>query len=517
MTREELRLMIGQHLVCGFAGTEISEEFRRAVSHHKIANVILFARNIESKEQLMKLTADIQKLVRSECHTDALICVDQEGGMVTRLSSDFTNIPGAMALSATGKSRNAYDAGFLTATELRSCGVNVDFAPTLDVNSNPDNPVIGVRSFSDDPSVVSEFGVAMARGLQEGGVMACGKHFPGHGDTHIDSHLSLPTVTGDISAHLQPFKAAINNKIEGIMTSHILFPELEDRNLPATMSRTILTDLLKKEMGFEGLVFSDCMEMKAIADNWGTVDGALMALRAGVDIVCISHHVNLGVEVVELMEKAIQDGTFGMTEFMELKKSTQKILRQKKRLAEVPVKPSSIIGTKEHTRLNRELHEQSITLVNDVPFTLGKNPLFIGPRPFRATNVSDDGKQRHFGAALADLMGGDHLLVGDNPTEDEIGEVVKQAKNYQSVVLGTYNGHLHRGQLTLANALREVTQVCVFALRNPYDLSSLNPSIRSYAAWSYTPMTFEAIARVLKGEIQATGLLPVHLGGRTDA
>ncbi|NLZ76478.1 MAG: beta-N-acetylhexosaminidase [Spirochaetales bacterium] len=517
MTREELRLMIGQHLVCGFDGTTISDEFRKAVSTHKIANVILFARNIESREQLMKLTADIRKLVRSECHTDALICVDQEGGMVTRLSSDFTNIPGAMALSATGESRNAYDAGFLTATELRSCGVNVDFAPTLDVNSNPDNPVIGVRSYSDDPSMVSEFGGAMARGLRDGGVMACGKHFPGHGDTHVDSHLSLPTVAGDISSHLQPFKVAIDDGIEGIMSSHILFPELEDRNLPATMSRRILTDLLKKEMGFEGLVFSDCMEMKAIADNWGTVDGSLAALQAGVDIVCISHHVNLGVEVVELMEKAIQDGTLGMAGFMELKESTQKILRQKKRLAEFSVKPSSVIGTREHARLNRELHERSITLVNDVPFSLGANPLFIGPRPFRATNVSDDGNQLHFGAALSDLMGGEHLLVGDDPTEDEIGKVVERAKSHESVVVGTYNGHLHRGQLALANAVSEVTAVCVFALRNPYDLSALNPSIRSYAAWSYTPMTFEAIARVLNGEIQATGRLPIRLGGRANA
>ncbi|NLK13184.1 MAG: beta-N-acetylhexosaminidase [Spirochaetales bacterium] len=517
MTREELRLMIGQHLVCGFEGTELPKEFRKAVSTHKIANVILFARNIESKEQLKKLTSDIRNLVRFQCHTDALICVDQEGGMVTRLSSDFTNIPGAMALSATGESRNAYDAGMLTASELRASGVNVNLSPVLDVNSNPDNPVIGVRSYSDDPSVVSEFGIAMAKGLQDGGVMACGKHFPGHGDTHVDSHLSLPTITGDVSAHLQPFKAAIDCGIGGIMTSHILFPELEDRNLPATMSRKILTDLLKRKMGFEGLVFTDCMEMKAIADNWGTVNGALTALLAGVDIVCISHHVNLGVEVVELVERAIEDGTLDLAKFTEFKRSTQKVLRQKKKLAEIPAKPSSIIGMKEHTLLNRELHERSITLVNDVPFTLGEKPLFIGPRPFRATNASDDGKQLHFGAALAQNMGGDHLLVGDDPDEEEIRMVVKRAKNYESVVVGTYNAHLYRGQLALANALSKATKVCVFALRNPYDLSALNPSIRSYAAWSYTTMTLEAISRVLRGEIQARGLLPIRLGGRTNA
>lgn len=514
MTEEELRKMIGQHFVCGFEGTEMSEEFIQAVKTHKIANIILFARNVESKEQLIRLTSAIQELVREECNTDAFICIDQEGGMITRLSKDFTNVPGAMALAATGRSEHAVEAGKVTGVELRAAGVNVDFAPTLDVNSNPANPVIGVRSYSDDPAIVSEFGLAMIEGLQEGGVIACGKHFPGHGDTHLDSHLSLPTVTGNLDLHLEPFKAAIDYGVKAIMSSHILFPELEDEHLPATMSRKILTDLLKKKLGFEGLLFTDCMEMKAIADHWGTIEGSLLALRAGVDIVCISHHVNLGVAAIELVEQAIEAGTLDVE---ELKVSTQKILKIKEALKEISVASSSVIGQDEHTLLNRQLHEQSITLVNDVPFDLGERVLYVGPRPFRATNASDDGEQVLFGTYLSNLLGGDQLLISDDPVADEITKVVQRAKEYDSVVLGTYNGHLFTGQIELANAIGEVTPLTVFALRNPYDLSSLNPEIRSYAAWAYTPMAFEAISKIITGEIEALGHLPIHLGGRSNA
>ena len=511
MNREDLRKMIGQHFVCGFDGPTISDEFRAAVKTHKIANIILFARNVQSKEQLRQLTSDIQDLVRAECGSDALICIDQEGGMVTRLSSDFTNVPGAMAITATGDSKNAYTAGLITATELRAAGVNVDFAPSLDVNSNPANPVIGVRSYSDNPAVVGHFGLAMAKGLQEGGVIACGKHFPGHGDTHIDTHLALPTVINNLDLHLAPFKTAIDGGVKGIMTSHILFPELEDEYLPATMSRKILTNLLKDKLGFTGLVFTDCMEMKAIADNWGTVKGSLLALQAGVDIVCISHHVNLGISAIELVEEAYLSGSLPME---ELEASTKKILAVKKELAAYSVEPFEIIGSKEHTEINKTLHEATITLVNDAPFTLNEKRLFLGPRPFKATNVSNDDDPLLFGPVLAELIGGDSLVIGDNPSDEEIQCVVKQASSYKSVIIGTYNGHLFPGQLTLANAVSEVTNVALFALRNPYDLAELKPSIRSYAAYSYTTMTFEAIARVLQGEYQPSGQVPIQLGGR---
>lgn len=507
----DLRTQIGQHFVCGFDGPTLEPSFIEAVKRYKIGNIILFARNIKSKTQLYALCQEIQDLVRSECGHDALITIDQEGGMVTRLSPDCTNVPSAMALSATGDEQLARQAGVITATELRALGVNVDFAPSLDVNSNPDNPVIGVRSFSDDPKQVTRFGLAMIEGLQEGGVMAVGKHFPGHGDTHLDSHVALPVVEGgeeQLAIHLEPFRKAISAGVQGIMSSHILFPALEPDPVPATLSRTIMTDLLRSEYGFKGLVFTDCMEMQAIADHFGTVEASLQALQAGVDVVCISHHVELACKAVELVEDALLEGRLDAASFAE---STQRIVQAKTMLSEQEILPLSVVACENHSISNALLHQKSLTLVNDAPFSLGSKPLVLGPRPFRATNVSNDEDVLSFAPSLAALLGCDGITTSDNPKEQEIEQLSDVCSAYSAVVVGTYNGHLHPGQLALVNRLsQELPTLCV-ALRNPYDLAYVTNKVRSIAAYAYTESAIHALAQVVLGKAEATGVLPVAL------
>jgi beta-N-acetylhexosaminidase len=358
----------------------MDEAFKEAVRTHKIANVILFARNIESKEQVKRLCEEIQALVRKECGTDAIIGIDQEGGMVTRLSEDCTNVPSAMAISATGESSSAYEVGVITASELNALGIMCDFAPVLDVNSNKANPVIGVRSYGDTKARVIEYGLAMAEGLQSKGIMAVGKHFPGHGDTHLDSHLSLPKVVSDrqgLEEHIEPFRRAINAGIEGIMSSHILFPALEEKEIPATMSRSILTDFLKGELGFKGLVFTDCMEMQAIARYYGTVEASLSALQAGADLVCISHHADLACKAIDLVSEALEDGRLSKE---ELSASTEKILLAKAMLADQKRLDFSLVGCNDHKQRSRHLVEKSLCLVNDRDFQVGQEPLFVAPR-----------------------------------------------------------------------------------------------------------------------------------------
>jgi len=507
----DLRTQIGQHFVCGFDGPTLEPSFIEAVKRYKIGNIILFARNIKSKTQLYALCQEIQDLVRSECGHDALITIDQEGGMVTRLSPDCTNVPSAMALSATGDEQLARQAGVITATELRALGVNVDFAPSLDVNSNPDNPVIGVRSFSDDPKQVTRFGLAIIEGLQEGGVMAVGKHFPGHGDTHLDSHVALPVVEGgeeQLAIHLEPFRKAISAGVQGIMSSHILFPALEPDPVPATLSRTIMTDLLRSEYGFKGLVFTDCMEMQAIADHFGTVEASLQALQAGVDVVCISHHVELACKAVELVEDALLEGRLDAASFAE---STQRIVQAKTMLSEQEIPPLSVVACENHSISNALLHQKSLTLVNDAPFSLGSKPLVLGPRPFRATNVSNDEDVLSFAPSLAALLGCDGITTSDNPKEQEIEQLSDVCSAYSAVVVGTYNGHLHPGQLALVNRLsQELPTLCV-ALRNPYDLAYVTNKVRSIAAYAYTESAIHALAQVVLGKAEATGVLPVAL------
>ena len=503
---------IGQHFVCGFPGPAIDQAFRDAVRTHKIANVILFARNIESKEQVKRLCDDIQDLVRKECGTDALIGIDQEGGMVTRLSSDCTNVPSAMAISATGERSSAYDSGVITASELRALGINCDFAPVLDVNNNKDNPVIGVRSYGDTKERVIEYGLAMAEGLQSVGVMAVGKHFPGHGDTHLDSHLALPKILSkrdDLEEHIEPFRSAINAGIQGIMSSHILFPALEKEELPATMSRSILSDFLKGELGFKGLVFTDCMEMQAIARYYGTVEASLSALQAGADIVCISHHVELARKAIDLIQDALSDGRLSQEEFSL---STEKILQAKRMLAQQERVDFSVVGSPGHKERSRLLVEKSICLVNDRGFSLGYKPLFVGPRLFNATNVSNPDDFLSFAPAMEKLLHGGSIVVSDDPLMEEIEDVAERAASHTSVVVGTYNGHLFRGQLALVERLSAIgIPVCAVALRNPYDLSSLPSSVQGYAAFAYRQDVFEALAKILTDNLVPTGILPVTM------
>ncbi len=504
--------MIGQHFVCGFPGTTMDEAFREAVRTHKIANVILFARNIESKEQVKRLCEDIQALVREECSTDALIGIDQEGGMVTRLSEDCTNVPSAMAISATGESSAAYEAGSITASELNALGIGCDFAPVLDVNSNKANPVIGVRSYGDTKQKVIEYGLSMVEGLQSKGVMAVGKHFPGHGDTHLDSHLALPKVLSDreeLEEHIEPFRSAINGGIQGIMSSHILFPALEKEELPATMSRSILTDFLKGELGFKGLVFTDCMEMQAIARYYGTVDASLSALQAGADLVCISHHVELACKAIDLVGEALSDGRLSED---ELSASTQKILLAKAMLAEQEKSDFSVVGCQDHKQRNQRLVEKSLCLVNDSGFLLGEKPLFVAPRLFNATYVSDLHDTISFAPEMEKRLGGGSMVLSDDPQGEEIELVATKASLYTSVVVGTYNGHLYTGQLALVEKLSNLgIPVCAVALRNPYDLSGLPSSVQLYATFAYRREVLDALAKVLTKRLVPTGKLPITL------
>ncbi|RFU94987.1 beta-N-acetylhexosaminidase [Sphaerochaeta halotolerans] len=506
-----LACRIGQHLMCGLPGYTLDDAFREAVRTYKISNVILFSRNIRDKEQLRTLCADIQELVQAACGVPALIGIDQEGGMVSRLSSDCTIVPSAMALGATGDERCALRAGILTGRELSALGVNVDFAPSLDMNSNPLNPVIGVRSYGDDPDVVSRFARSMVEGLQSQGVMAVGKHFPGHGDTHQDSHLVLPSVEGDLSDlqnHILPFSEAVRGGIQGIMSSHILFPDIEKEKIPATMSSFFMTELLKNTLGFKGLVFSDCMEMFAIAKHFGTVAGTVAAIKAGVDVVLISHTIDLGVAAAKAIGEALEDGSLSPELFDA---STEKILLAKQMLLEAERKPFSVVGSAMHTQENQRLYDRSLTLVQDAPFVLGDKPLFVGVPCFQATEVSSEEHEVIFAPDMARLVGGTSLVVSENPDENEIHTALSKAKGCSSVVVGTYNGHQYPGQIALANALAKEHQVLTVALRNPYDLAQLDTSIRSIAVYAYNREVLKALARFLKGEISCTGVLPVQL------
>lgn len=511
-----LRQKIGQMMMVGLPGKEIDPEFQRLIDEYKIGNVILFTRNMQSARQVRDLCAEMQKRIRQSTGIPAFISVDQEGGMVSRMPEDATNFPGAMAVAATGNPHNAFIAGSCTAQELCAMGINVDIAPVLDINSNPDNPVIGVRSYGDQPEVVSRFGIEMMRGLKSGGVMPVIKHFPGHGDTLVDSHLGLPEVKKTLEelAHneLIPFQNAINNDAECVMTSHILFPAIEKEKVPGTMSSAIITELLKQKLKFGGLVMTDCLEMNAIQSYYGTANGALAAVRAGAHIVCISHTAKLAQDAVNLLENAVRSGE--LPEVL-IDEAVKKIMYTKQKYAnDLPPEDQLFrVGCAAHRKEAARISSESISLVRGtIPLSMGKT-LFIGSYASRSTLASSAiDRTFSFPNYMKQKFGGKSVIINLDTTADEITAIGENAKRFNTVVIGTYNGHLHRGQISLVNRLcGDNVAVVAVALRNPYDLKMIDSRATAIAAYEYTKSAFDSLVNLFKCGVKPTGQLTVSL------
>lgn len=509
--------LAGQRLCTGFSGTQLDADFIRHVRENKIGNVILFGRNIAGREQLHRLCADIQALVTESTGYPAFIAIDQEGGPVSRLPEDTAVFPSAMAIAATGDPGNAYQAGLMTGTELKALGVNVNLAPVMDINTNPNNPVIGVRSFGGTPDVVGAYGTQMIRGLTDAGVLCAAKHFPGHGDTAVDSHIGLPCVDKTLEelwdAEFLPFQAAAAAGVPAVMTSHILYPKVEAERVPATMSRRIVTGLLKERLGFSGLVLSDCMMMDAIAGHYGTAAGCLAAARAGVDVIFVSHSAALAGEAAALMRAAVEDGRLDLN---EMEASVLKILACKQKIQSNPAPPFTAAGCQAHARAARRMAEEAATWVQPPAagiFPLGGSPLFVGCPPYRANNASDPvNASLTFPVYMAGALGGRGISISPDPNEPEIQAVLENAAGHSSIVLGTLNAHLRKGQMRLLHELaRTGTPMACVALRNPYDLKDLPSHVSALAVYGCDALSLMAAAGVLSGRIPAGGRLPVSL------
>ncbi|HYE17204.1 MAG TPA: beta-N-acetylhexosaminidase [Tepidisphaeraceae bacterium] len=290
----------------GFDGHTVSPGVR-ALIDLGVAGVILFGRNVESPRQVAELCGEIKRLAGRPI----LICIDQEGGRVRRLREGFTAVPSMRAVGATGDERLAHEIGAVLGRELRAVNIDVDLAPSVDVDTNPANPVIGDRSFGASPELVARMGAAVIRGIQDQGVAACAKHFPGHGDTAQDSHAELPRLPHAIerlrAVELPPFRAAVEAGVAMVMTSHVVF-EPVDPLLPATLSAAVIGGVLRREMGFDGVVVSDDLEMEAIAANFSVDEVVTRGAGAGVDLLAVCHDEELQHRAIEALGAAVRLG-----------------------------------------------------------------------------------------------------------------------------------------------------------------------------------------------------------------
>lgn len=322
---------IGQLIIAGIDGTIISTNSKKLINKYHVGGFILFKENMNTYTQTRTLLATLKTANKDNGNVPLFLSVDQEGGKVDRLNSIFIKLPTNKTIGLVNKSNVAYSIGQILGKELRALGFNTDFAPVMDVNSNAKNPIIGDRAFGTTPQVVSNLGVQTMKGLASQNIISVIKHFPGHGDTSTDSHTGLPIVKNDLgrlkSIELVPFSNAIKSNVDMIMVAHILFPKIDPVN-PASMSKSIITDLLRNTMKFKGVVITDDLTMGAITVSYNIGTAAVKAVNAGCNIVLVCHGYGNEVAVFNALKTAVQKGTISQT---TLNNSVLKILKLKQK------------------------------------------------------------------------------------------------------------------------------------------------------------------------------------------
>lgn len=301
---------IGQMIISGVDGYTLGPNTTKLIKDYHVGGFIILGENVKNTNQLLSLVNSLKTTNKSNS-IPLFLGIDEEGGRITRMPHEFNRFPTNQTIGEVNNGTLSYQIGSLLSDELNAFGLNMDFAPVLDINSNPNNPVIGDRSFGTSPQVVSKLGIQTMKGIQSGNIISVVKHFPGHGDTSVDSHKGLPTVNNTMarleSFELVPFQQAIENHADGVMIAHILLPKI-DAQYPSSMSKAIITDMLRKDLNFDGVVFTDDMTMGAITKNFNISDAAVKSVQAGTDIILVCNLYSNEIAVIQGIKEAVQKG-----------------------------------------------------------------------------------------------------------------------------------------------------------------------------------------------------------------
>ncbi|MCY8473860.1 glycoside hydrolase family 3 protein [Bacillus halotolerans] len=549
------------------AFTKMNEEVAGLIKKYQFGGVILFAENVKTTEQTVRLTDAYQK---ASPKIPLLLSIDQEGGIVTRLG-EGTNFPGNMALGATRSRINAYQTGSMIGKELSVLGINTDFSPVLDINNNPDNPVIGVRSFSSNRELTARLGLYSMKGLQRQNIASALKHFPGHGDTDVDSHYGLPLVSHNQErlreVELYPFQKAIDAGADMVMTAHVQFPAFDDTTykskldgsdimVPATLSKKVMTGLLREEMGFGGVIVTDALNMKAIADHFGQEEAVVMAIKAGVDIALMPASVTSLkdeqklVSVINSLKEAVKNGDIPL---QQINKSVERIISLKIKRGIYPAQHDSnidkkvkkalkTVGSKHHTKTEQKIAEKAVTVLkNDqhtLPFKPKKGSRILIAAPYEEQTASIE-------KTIHDLVQRKKIksvsLNKINFAEKVFNaEHEKQVKEADYIITGSYvvkndpvvNDGVIDDTVTDSSkwatafpravmnaALQHKKQFVLMSLRNPYDAANFEEAraliavygFKGYANGRYLQPNIPAGVKAIFGQSKPKGTLPVDI------
>ncbi len=510
LAKMTLREKIGQLIMVGFPGTQLTPKTAKFLSDHHFGSVSLYRRNIRNNQQVAKLVQQIRQLMRNRIQP--FVAIDQEGGNVVRIRSDVAVLPGAMTLGATRDPVLAYLAGQANAYDLGHLGIDMNLAPVLDINQNPHNPVINIRALADHPNLVTQLGVWFIQGQQQAGMATVAKHFPGHGTTSSDSHYALPTL--QISKQqletieLQPFRVAIAGGLDAVMTAHINIPSVEPDPIPASISKRVITGLLRKKLNFDGLVITDDLEMRAVADKSDIGQAAVQAIQAGADIVMVIWATGNKLRAIAALERAVNQGIISIK---RLDQSVRRVLLLKAKRGTLDAwksQPGSApppLPNSYHQLVMQTIAQRGITLVRNqtaiVPVCSGKDVLVTGPL-------------RSFLVEMKKLQPQATILKIDMvPSEKRRNQILEQltsmAAKHRMVVIAVVNAY--HAWLVQRLQYKTKTPILAVSFGSPYYLRNF-PKVAAYlCCYSFLPSVQKAAAHALCGHNPITGRLPINI------
>jgi beta-N-acetylhexosaminidase len=504
-----LEQKIGQMLMVDFTGYTLEGKILEHLKEVPWGGVILFQKNIKDREQLISLNRQLMDLNKE---IPMYISVDQEGGLVNR--ADFPDMhlsPGNSALGIIDDVELTEKVAFISGVEQRELGFHLNYAPDVDVNINPNNPIIGVRAFGEDPDLVSRHGVAAVKGYEKSGIASCIKHFPGHGDTSFDSHLCLASVSADIDrinkVELPPFQACIEAGTPTVMTAHIIFPALDESKLPATLSHKILTGVLREKMGFDGLIITDSMAMKAIADNFGSGEAAVKTVQAGGDIVMMCGVAKNQLEAYEALINAVNDGKISM-EIID--NSVKKILEFKRKYVVNPI-PVPNISENERKRTIAEASAKAVTVLyekkkvfplsgaNKIGDQVNKEVMVLSPNRLYKTLLEENTDEWSIYPYIKDSFSKSKRVIYDigNPEIESVKQEIKDSTDI--VILELYTrGVLDKTSSAFAESVTKIARekgsdVVFLALSSNYGIPEIADA--AITSFNYLTPSLEALSK----------------------
>lgn len=502
--------LIGQVIMVGLPGLELNQQYLDFIKEYKIGNYILFARNYDNTKQMKELMQEVYKYTQEVTGSFPLVSIDQEGGMVVRLFKDVTFPASPLTTSATTVEDAPYKTGLIVGKDMMKLGINLNLAPCLEIDEDLSNPLANVRIYGSTKEMVLSKARGFVKGVKESHALSCIKHFPGAGSSTKDSHLELPIIEESketlLNFNMYPFAHLLES--DALMTSHCLYKSFDE--LPSTLSHVLLTEVLREQFGFEGLIISDGMEMKAITDTYGLGEGCVMALSAGCDILLLCHEYSEQKEAFIKVKQAVLDGRLSV----DLLKDKVRRINKAKEKVEIGLEKyfndsDYVIDYSEHD-LMQQIVDESFTLIKGKAPYLTDKTFILSANAKIASIVEDEFDDRNLTNALKNNFVNNKVIKfskDDNFTND----IMSIINDYDNIVIYSYDAHIDKVQLnTINELLKSNKEVFVVSLKGPSDRYNFDNLVNYSCLYEYTPNSIRTIVKQLKGEISLNGRLPLN-------